>query len=127
MPLSALSGQDLTVPRRVLVARRQLRLLDENLLHPDGQLILARRPGPLVSVEVGLRADVLEALRDEPVLLEEGIEGVDVRFDGGLERRVCRVIGGGIAEEMFATQSIEVRRPLGVCSTLLRFYGRHLE
>ena len=125
MALSALSRHDLSVPSRELVARRQHRLLDKYLLYPDSELVLSRRSEALVAIEVRLCANILETLREEPIFFKNSIERVDMWFNGSLQRWVCAVVFGWIAEKLFSPKSIEIRRPFGVCAASFRFYGRH--
>lgn len=66
----------------------QHRLFHEDLLDLDIQLVLARGPFPVVSIEICLRADVQQAMMDQPLLVKQGIERVDVRSYGSLQCRV---------------------------------------
>lgn len=85
----------------------------------NGQLVGSAPGGAVRAVVEGLGPDVCQSMVYKsfaPIGREERVEGEDVRIDSGLQEGVGTVIGGRVAEEVFAAQGVVLVIPLGGCS-----------
>jgi hypothetical protein len=123
VPFSALGREDLA-PLGKLVGRRNLRPLKRDTLVPDRQLVFACRRCPVIPVEECLRPNLGQRMIEEAgsvVVLEERVEGLDVRVDGQLEGGIGRFVGRGVPEELLAAYRVVLVVPRRVCP-----FGRHV-
>lgn len=117
MAFSALRRENFAV-FGLLVGGGDLRALKVHILEPDANAVLPLRPSPLVAVEVDLCADVCQTVRQQSglaIVAKKAVERLDVRVDGSLESRVCRMILGRISEQVLTTESVVFVIPLRAC------------
>lgn len=113
VPLSALGRVDFSVHGQ-LVGWRHLRLLQGDILDPNVKFVSAFRRRAVVAIEENFCANVLQAVCEKAglsIAAEDGVEGFNVRVDCLLESRIRGVILWRIAEEILATQSVELVVP----------------
>jgi hypothetical protein len=117
MAFSALCRENFAV-LGLLVRRGNLRALEVHILEPDADTVLPLGPGPLVAVEVDLCANVCQTVRQQSglaIVAKKAVERLDVRVDGSLESRVCRVVLGRVSEQVLTTESVVFVIPLRAC------------
>jgi hypothetical protein len=122
--LSALGWHDVAALYGEFVARGQCGLLEEDLPYPDAKTVSLGdifRLGIWVAIEKGLGANVLDCLVELAALVEDCIEGVDVRVDGCGKGGVGGMVFWRVLKEALPPSSIEFGGPLCVGSG----HGRH--
>lgn len=91
MSLSAFGGHDLSLLCE-FVARRNLRLEQLHALVSNAELVPANRRRPVVAIEKDSCANVGKTPLQQAIGLKDGVERFNMRVDGELQQRVCRLV-----------------------------------
>jgi hypothetical protein len=117
MPFSTFPREDFPSGDVVLVARRQCWLLEEDLTYANMQLISFRGVFGLkgwVAIQEGFGAYLFYAFVEYSAWYEDAIERFYVWLNGGSKHRISRLILWRLLEELLASGSIKLDRPLRV-------------
>lgn len=118
MSFPALSRKDFSILGE-FVGGGEERFLKGHAFVADGQLVSPAQ-GAGGAVEERLCPDICETMRYEAlssVRREKSVKGLYVWVDSDLQERICAMIGGRVAKEVFATECVVLVVPLGARSS----------